>query len=246
MLASIRSRRNPALLTSTSSRPNSRSAVAISAPAPSHDATSSRLATARPPAATISATTSSAGPAAPPLPSSADADVVDDDGGALSGERERVRAADAAAGSGHDDDAPVAQTHQCSFVTLAASRKAGRSPPPCASKRRAADVRGQRRGEEGDAIADLDRLGQPAERDGARDRGDAGLVAVVQVRLLGADHPGHDRVHPHLRRPLDRQRRGEAVEAGLGGAVGRRARRWAVPADAADHHDRAAARAAPA
>src|SRR4051812_48042070 len=59
----------PALLTTTSRRPNARTASSISAPAPSHVATSLVLATASPPAARTSSTTSWAGPASEPVPS---------------------------------------------------------------------------------------------------------------------------------------------------------------------------------
>src|SRR5436305_6815498 len=67
--ASIRSRRNPALLTSTSSRPNSSMAVRTSPAAPSQSETSSAFATASPPAARISSTTCCAGAADVPSPS---------------------------------------------------------------------------------------------------------------------------------------------------------------------------------
>ncbi len=61
------------------------------------------------------------------------AEVVDDDLGALAGELERVRAADAPAGAGDDRDASFEQGHWFSFCTtcrLCATRKAGGSPPP--------------------------------------------------------------------------------------------------------------------
>ena len=58
---------------------------------------SSVLATASPPAATISSTTCWAGPASRPDPSAAAADVVDDDPRALGGEQQRLVPADAAA-----------------------------------------------------------------------------------------------------------------------------------------------------
>ena len=66
----MRSRRKPALFTSTSSRPNVSTAVAIEAVGRSQSATSSPLATASPPMARISSTTSPAGPVEPPEPSS--------------------------------------------------------------------------------------------------------------------------------------------------------------------------------
>src|SRR4051794_36443598 len=69
IVVSIRSRRKPALLTSTSSPPNDSIAVCTSRPAPSQSAMSSVLATASPPAARISSTTCWAGPADEPSPS---------------------------------------------------------------------------------------------------------------------------------------------------------------------------------
>ena len=77
-------------------------------PAPSKSATSSPLATASPPAARISSTTSPAGPVPPPLPSSSQPEVVDDDPRALPGQLEGVGPAEPAARSGDDDDAAVA------------------------------------------------------------------------------------------------------------------------------------------
>ena len=68
---SIRSRRMPALLTTTSSPPNVSIACCTRAPAAAKSETSALLATASPPAAVISATTSLAGPASPPVPSRA-------------------------------------------------------------------------------------------------------------------------------------------------------------------------------
>src|SRR3954453_5432313 len=68
---SIRSRRMPALLTSTSSPPNVSMAWATGALAPSKGPMSSVFAAASPPAALISSTTCCAGPASSPLPSRA-------------------------------------------------------------------------------------------------------------------------------------------------------------------------------
>src|SRR5437660_2272269 len=71
MFTSIRSRRMPALATTTSSRPNAFSAVCTRRAAPSQSAQSSVLGTAMPPAPWISSTTASAGPADAPEPSTA-------------------------------------------------------------------------------------------------------------------------------------------------------------------------------
>ena len=65
----MRSRRMPAHVTSTSIRPKRSTAVAMIRPAASHSATDSGLATASPPAASISRTTSNAGPDDGALPS---------------------------------------------------------------------------------------------------------------------------------------------------------------------------------
>src|SRR5215472_8759957 len=71
MLTSIRSRRMPALATTTSSRPNAPSAVCTMRRAPSQSAQSSAFGTATPPAPWISSTTASAGLADAPEPSTA-------------------------------------------------------------------------------------------------------------------------------------------------------------------------------
>ena len=71
MLASIRSRRMPALLTTASRPPKASIAVSIMRFAPSQSATLSLLTTASPPAATISSTTWWAGETSSPVPSRA-------------------------------------------------------------------------------------------------------------------------------------------------------------------------------
>ena len=73
---------------------------------------SSVLATASPPAAMISSTTSLRGPVVAAGAVARDAEVVHDDLGALARERERVLAADAAAGAGDDDDASFADARR--------------------------------------------------------------------------------------------------------------------------------------
>ena len=72
--------------------------------APSQSETSSPLATASPPIALISSTTSCAGPRRAPDAVHLAAEVVDHDLGAVLGQHQRVLAADAASGSGHDAD----------------------------------------------------------------------------------------------------------------------------------------------
>src|SRR5215472_6781067 len=69
MLKTIRSRRIPATLTSTSSLPNSSMACRIIASAAAWSVTSAVLAAARPPASLISLATWCAGPASWPVPS---------------------------------------------------------------------------------------------------------------------------------------------------------------------------------
>src|SRR6266851_3071922 len=69
MFTSMRSRRMPALLTSTWRSPKVSTAVLTNLWAPSHDDTSSPLATASPPISRILSTTSPAGPAEDPVPS---------------------------------------------------------------------------------------------------------------------------------------------------------------------------------
>ena len=75
-------------------------------------AMSDPLATASPPAAVISSTTRCAGAAAAGGRSvQTDTDVVDHDARTLGGEGQRVRATDAAARSGDDDDSAVDHAH---------------------------------------------------------------------------------------------------------------------------------------
>ena len=69
MFTSMRSRRMPALLISTSTLPKASMPVATSFSAPAKSLMSSVLATAWPPAATISSTTCWAGPTSSPVPS---------------------------------------------------------------------------------------------------------------------------------------------------------------------------------
>ena len=97
MLASIRSRRMPALLTSTSRPPKVSTAWWTRRSAPSQSEMSSPLATASPPMASISSTTSWAGPVGGAAAVHLAAEVVDHDLGALLGEHQRVLPADAPA-----------------------------------------------------------------------------------------------------------------------------------------------------
>ncbi len=104
----IRSRRMPALLTRMSSCPNSATANSTSSRACWWSATSPVCATARPPAARISAATSSAGVGgrgAGAVPAGL-SEVVDDDGGAEPGQLQRLRPAQAAART-RDDRGPA-------------------------------------------------------------------------------------------------------------------------------------------
>ena len=58
---------------------------------------------------------------------------------------------------------------------------------------RARDVRREVAGQEHRDVADLLGPGHPAERDGALDRGDPGVAAVVVVGVLGAAQADVDR-----------------------------------------------------
>ena len=69
VLTNMRSRRMPALLITTSSRPNASSAVPMMRADACQSVTSSVFATASPPSARISSTTSAAGPVDAPAPS---------------------------------------------------------------------------------------------------------------------------------------------------------------------------------
>src|SRR4029078_4041306 len=122
VLANIRSRTMPALLTRTSSPPKVSTAVWTRPGASSQSATFAPLVTASPPAAAISSTTPRAAlppPAGDPSTSTplsltttrAHSDIVDHHPRALTGERKGVRTPDAAARTRHDDHAAVEQTH---------------------------------------------------------------------------------------------------------------------------------------
>ncbi len=89
-LVSERSRRMPALLTTASTRPNSSRADETISAAPSPVPTLAWLATAAPPAATISATTASAGVPVRTGAVGGAAEIVDDDGSAVRGEQQSV------------------------------------------------------------------------------------------------------------------------------------------------------------
>src|SRR5213078_4213270 len=94
-----RSRRMPALFTSTSRPPKVSTAVLMSFWAPSQLEMSSPLATASPPMPLISSTTSCA------------AQVVHDHLGAGLGEGQRVGSSDASTGTGHDHYTSVIDSH---------------------------------------------------------------------------------------------------------------------------------------
>ena len=117
VLANMRSRRKPALLTSTSSRPNASTAVATSASAWAQSATSAPLATASPPMAAdgVDHLAGRTGRAAGAV--DLGAEVVDDDLGSLPCELERVAAADAPPRAGHDHDPSVTDAHAADLGT---------------------------------------------------------------------------------------------------------------------------------
>ncbi len=81
--------------------------------------------------------------------------------------------------------------------------------------------------------------GQPSERDGAGDGGEAVLAAVVQRGQLGADHADDQCVDADLRGPLHGHGGRQVLQTRLGRSVGGRAGRGSSATDAADHHDRA-------
>ena len=72
---------------------------------------------------------------------------------------------------------------------------------------------------------------------GGRDLCNRRFVAVMKMRLFGADDAGHDRVDAHLGRPLHGERLRQVDEPRLGGAIGGGARRRAGRADARDVDD---------
>ena len=123
------SRRMPALLMTMSTLPNASSAVWTIASAPSGVATLSGLATASPPFFLISSTTCCAGPGGGADTGPVAAEVVDDDLGAARGELERVPAAEAVPGPGHDRHAAVvAQFRHPLSPHIAATTPLGDNP----------------------------------------------------------------------------------------------------------------------
>ena len=108
----IRSRRMPALLTRTSSRPNASIACCDHRARPaSKSVTSAPLTIASPPMASISATTSLAGPGSAPVPSGRAAEVVHDDLRPLRRQHQGVLPPDAPARPGHDRHPSLADPH---------------------------------------------------------------------------------------------------------------------------------------
>ena len=114
MLKIIRSRRMPATLTSTSSRPNSSIAVPIRPSAAAKSEMSAPLATALPPASAISATVVVGGPGVLPGAVDCHAQVGDHHRGALAGQQQGHRPADPAPGAGDDRHPPVQSSHASS------------------------------------------------------------------------------------------------------------------------------------
>ena len=114
MLTSTRSRRMPALFTSTCRSPNASTAVLIEALAalPVGDVVGVGDGLA---AHGLDLVDDLLAPAVRSSPDAVDgaAEVVDDDLGALRREQQRVLAADAPAGAGDDRDASVECTHGC-------------------------------------------------------------------------------------------------------------------------------------
>ena len=120
MFTSIRSRRMPALFTSTCRSPNVSTAALTSRSAPSQSVTSSWLAMAAPPASTISSTTSPRESASTPVaveadpPRSLTTTIAPSDG-----EQERVLAADATPRSRDDGDPALQCVHVVVLLSLA-------------------------------------------------------------------------------------------------------------------------------
>src|SRR3954447_370562 len=244
VLANIRSRTMPALLTRTSTPPKVSTAVWIRPAACSQSATFAPLVTACPPAAVISSTTPwaalppPAGEPASPTPMS------------LTNPRAPSAANASACARPIPPPAPVTMTTRpsskpISGVSLLDCVRCGqvmrRLAAPMHFEVRTADVgRGVGR-QKSCGPTDVDGFGKPAERHVGRNRGDRFLVAVEQFRLFGLHHAHDDGVDPHFRCPLDRQCAGEAFDTRLGRAVGGRAGSWPAAADAADVDDRPAA-----
>ena len=116
MLASIRSRRMPALFTTMSRAPNASTAVRTRRRAPSQSETSSSLATAWPPAARIASTTSAAGPSERPATVDLTSHVVHHDLGSLPRQLQGVSAPYATPRPGDDGDAPLIDSGHGAFL----------------------------------------------------------------------------------------------------------------------------------
>src|SRR5204863_4324560 len=116
------------------------------------------------------------------LPVVGDAEVVDDDLGAVAGELQGVRAADAAARAGDDGDAAFEKTGQRD--SLVDVQEDGRFAAAVAPDAGTADVRSKAAGQEDGDVADLVGSGHPAQRDRGFDLGDPVVAAVVVVGLL--------------------------------------------------------------
>ena len=125
MLTSMRSRRIPALLTRMWRSPKVVTAWSIMRLAPSQSATSSKLATADPPAAVISSTTCWAGEVSAPVPSGFPAEVVHHHLGTLGGEEQRVLPADSPSCSGDDRHSAF---QFASLFCLLSGERLGRRP----------------------------------------------------------------------------------------------------------------------
>ena len=109
----MRSRRMPALFTSTWRSPNASTAESTSRLAPSKSVMSSWLAMASPPVGLDLGDDLLGGRGVGARALGRAAEVVDDDLGALGGEQERVLPPDAAAGSGDDGHPAVELVHVC-------------------------------------------------------------------------------------------------------------------------------------
>src|SRR3954465_928023 len=216
--ASIRSRRKPALLTSTSSRPYVSMAVWMSAAAPSQSAMSSVLATAWPPASRIPSTTICAGASDEPSPSR---DVPM----SLTTTRAPSAANASAWARPNPPPAPVTMTTRSSQMPMRLLSQV--SLAAVGHQRGAGDVARVVTEQEGDPLPDVVlEVTDPAERNAADERLEL-RRRELRPHLEPRRHAvGNDGVDPHaVPAPLDggcsRQRADHLLGAGVEREAGR-------------------------
>ena len=234
MLVSMRSRRMPALLTTTSRPPNVSMAWSIISLAAAKSLTSEPFTAASPPIAMISSTTSWAGPASAPVPSRVGAEVVHDHLGALLGQHQRVLAPDPPAGPGDDGHAPFA--HSCHDSLLLLSRTGGVCLKPGAPIRAGPDDRDPNPGLGSRRAARWGRRALPRRVAVPRPEAPRHLHGDRRDRVVGLRHRPHRvRVRAHRLDDMDRARHRVALGPRAPAGQLRRRARGSLRAHPRDH-----------